>query len=100
MLLHRREDFLSAGWPPAMQAEAQRLGKQVTDGLADITQRLFGRDTVSARHVATFAVLDLPFSAVRRFVAAGEPPPPVVDDLVATAYAAVLDHALRPGEAT
>jgi hypothetical protein len=55
------------------------------------TRRLFGRNTASARQVTTFAVLDLPLSAVRRFVAAGEPPPPVIDDLIAKAYAAVID---------
>jgi AcrR family transcriptional regulator len=93
MLLHRREDFLSQGWPPEMQEEAERLGKQVKQELGDITRRLFGRNTVSARHVATFAVLDLPFSAVRRFVGVGEPPPALVDDLVASAYAAVINSA-------
>jgi AcrR family transcriptional regulator len=91
MLLHRREDFLSQDWPPELQKEAERLGAQVKDALADITRRLFGRNTVSARHVATFAVLDLPFSAVRRFVAAGKAPPALLDDLVSTAYAAVID---------
>jgi hypothetical protein len=74
-----------------MQKEAERLGKQVKDALADITRRLFGRNTISARHVATFAVLDLPFSAVRRFVAAGQTPPALLDDLVGCAYAAVID---------
>jgi AcrR family transcriptional regulator len=90
MLLHRREDFLSQSWPPQMQAEAGRLGKQVTDMLADITRRLFGRNTATARQVATFAVLDLPFSAVRRFVGGGELPPLIIDDLIAKAYAAVI----------
>ncbi|MGE0769362.1 MAG: TetR/AcrR family transcriptional regulator [Hyphomicrobiaceae bacterium] len=91
MLLHRREDFLSSGWPREMQKEAERLGKQVEDALANITRQLFGRNTASARQVATFAVLDLPFSAVRRFVAARQAPPPLVDDLIAKAYAAVVD---------
>jgi AcrR family transcriptional regulator len=91
MLLHRREDFLSQDWPPEMQKEAERLGAQVKEALTDITRRLFGRNTVSARHIATFAVLDLPFSAVRRFVAAGKAPPALLDDLIASAYAAVID---------
>ncbi len=90
MLLHRREDFLSQSWPPEMQAEARRLGKQAETMLAHITRRLFGRNTVATRQVATFAVLDLPFSAVRRYIGAGVPPPPLVDDLVSKAYAAVI----------
>jgi AcrR family transcriptional regulator len=93
MLLHRREDFLSQGWPPEMQEEADRLGQQVKHMLAEITRRLFGRNTAAARQVATFAVLDLPFSAVRRFVVAGKPPPLQIDGLIARAYAAVIDGA-------
>jgi AcrR family transcriptional regulator len=92
MLLHRREDFLSDTWPAEMQAEAQRLGEQVQDGLAQITRRLFGRNSVFARQVATFAVLDLPLSAVRRFVEMGRMPPPAIDDLVTTAHKAVISQ--------
>lgn len=90
MLLHRREDFLSESWPAEMQAEAERLSEQVQDGIVQITRRLFGRNSVFARQVATFAVLDLPFAAVRRFVAMGQVPPPAIDDLVTNAYQAVI----------
>jgi AcrR family transcriptional regulator len=92
MLLHRREDFLSESWPAEMQAEAERLKEQVQDMLAQITRRLFGRNSVFARQVATFAVLDLPFSAVRRFVAMGQVPPPAIDDLITNAYRAVISQ--------
>jgi AcrR family transcriptional regulator len=94
MLLHRREDFLSTGWPPAMTAEAERLGKQVRDNLAAMTRRLFGRNTRAAREATTFALLDIPFAAVRRHVAAGELASSQVDDLIAAAYAAVIDAQL------
>ena len=92
MLLHRREDFLSESWPAEMQAEAERLKEQVQDMLAQITRRLFGRNSVFARQVATFAVLDLPFSAVRRFVAMGQVPPPAIDDMITNAYRAVISQ--------
>jgi AcrR family transcriptional regulator len=90
MLLHRREDFLGESWPAEMQAEAERLRAQVQDGLGQITRRLFGGNSALARQVATFAVLDLPFSAVRRFVAMGRAPPPAIDGLVTNAYQAVI----------
>jgi AcrR family transcriptional regulator len=92
MLLHRREDFLSESWPAEMQAEAGRLKEQVQDTLAHITRRLFGRNSVAAQQVATFAVLDLPFSAVRRFVAIGQVPPTTIDDLITKAYKAVISQ--------
>jgi AcrR family transcriptional regulator len=95
MLLYRREDFLSDGWPPAMKAEAERLGAQVIECLGLMTRRLFGRNTAAARQVTTFATLDLPFSAVRRYVARGEPPPKQLDALIERAYRAITDDA-RP----
>jgi AcrR family transcriptional regulator len=91
MLLHRREDFLSDGWPPEMKAEAARLGAQVVECRGLMTRRLFGRNTEAARQVTTFATLDLPFSAVRRYVGAGEPPPKRLDGLIARAYNAIVD---------
>jgi AcrR family transcriptional regulator len=91
MLLHRREDFLSAGWPAEMKREAHRLGEQATRILDHATKRLFGRSTPAARRAAVFAVLDVPFAAVRRCVATGEPPPESIDRLITTAYFAIID---------
>jgi AcrR family transcriptional regulator len=91
MLLHRRDDFLSDGWPPEMKAEAARLGAQLVECLGLLTRRLFGRNTAAARQVTTFATLDLPFSAVRRYVAVDERPPKQLDTLITRAYAAIID---------
>ena len=96
MLLHRREDFFSDGWPPEMKAEAARLGEQVVDCLGLMTRRLFGRNTAAARQVTIFATLDLPFSAVRRYVATGGSPPKQIDVLITRAYAAVVDDPSTP----
>lgn len=91
MLLHRREDFLMDGWPPEMKAEAERLGRQVKEGLSAMTKRLFERDTASARRATAFATVDIPFSAVRRYVGEGGSPPPHVDALIERAYTAVIE---------
>ena len=91
MLLHRREDFLSERWPPDMKKEATRLGEQVRTLLADCSQRLFGSSTKASRLKTSFAIVDVPFAAVRRYVGANEIPPPEVDLLIATAVTAILD---------
>lgn len=91
MLLHRREDFLSDGWPSEMKAEAERLGRQVKEVLGEIAKGIFGRDTASARRATAFATLDIPLSAVRRFVSEGGVPPAQIDTLIACAYHAVID---------
>lgn len=93
LLLHRREDFLSGEWPADMQAEAVRLKQQVDDALADISRRLFGSGDARLLRIATLAILDVAFAAVRRHVAANEVPPAYVDDLVRSAYAALIPSA-------
>lgn len=90
MLLYRRADFLSDGWPMEMKSEAERLRQQVTSGLSEMTRRLFGQDTAAARRTVAFATIDIPFSAVRRYVGENEAPPAQVDDLIAKAFAAII----------
>jgi len=97
MLLHRRDDFLAGEWPVDMATEAARLRQQVDDAMKNITRRLFGRANLKSSRLAHFAILDVPFAAVRRHVAANEVPPPYVDDLVAKAYSALITPARSSG---
>jgi AcrR family transcriptional regulator len=90
MLLHRRDDFLTGDWPVDMAAEAARLKRQVDDAMKDIARRLFARRGAQALRLATFAIIDVPFAAVHRHVAANEMPPAYVDDLIAATYATLI----------
>jgi len=92
MLLHRRDHFLSPGWPAGMNDEAARLGRQVDDAMNHITRRLFGRVTSKTLRLATFAILDIPFAAVHRHVANNVMPPSYVDELIDLAYSALISH--------
>lgn len=90
MLLHRRDDFLSAGWPADMGDEAVRLRQQVDEAINNITRRLFGRVAPKTLRLMTFAILDVPFAAVHRHVANGATPPGYVDGLIDQAYSALV----------
>jgi AcrR family transcriptional regulator len=90
MLVHRREDFLSDGWPLELKEEAVRLGQQLEHWMNVIAQRLFAGATPQQRRLASFAIIDIPYAAVRRYVVAGTAPPSYVDGLIATAYAALI----------
>jgi AcrR family transcriptional regulator len=90
LLLHRREDFVDRGWPRAMEARANRLKDQVNTELRDFSRRLRGRADPRTLRLVTYAVLDIPFAAVRRHVAANEVPPPYLDLPVTATYRAVL----------
>jgi AcrR family transcriptional regulator len=86
MMLHRREDFVSGEWPADMALEAARLATQVEDALKAIAKRLFGSAAAKPLRLATFIVLDVPYAAVRRHVAANEPPPTFVDAYIASIF--------------
>lgn len=95
-LLHRREDFLSGEWPADMVAEAARLKRQVDGALTALAQRIFGETSARRLRVASFAMLEVPLAAVRRHVEANEPPPAIVDELIAVAYAAAITSVAKP----
>lgn len=90
MLLHRRQDFLSKGWPEPMRREAERLGAQIGTLVSAATLKLFGTESKAAKLRTTFALVDIPLGAVRRHVGLGKAPPPEVDDLIAIAVSAIL----------
>lgn len=83
LLLHRREDLVGPDWPAVIRARADAVTRAMDAGLAAAGR---GRD----RTRVLFALLDVPYGAVRRFVASGTPPPPAVDALVRAAVLAVL----------
>lgn len=90
LLFHRREDFVDRGWPAELSRQARALGRQIEAELRDFSRRLTGHADVRTVRVVAFAVVEAPFAAVRRHVAANEPPPPTVDDLIRVTYNAAL----------
>ncbi len=88
--LHRRQDFVGRGWPADMERRARTLRSQVETELRTFSRRLCGRADARTVRMVTYAVLDAPFAAVRRHVAAQEAPPAYVDLLITTTYHAIL----------
>lgn len=88
--LYRRQDFVGRGWPAAMERRARQLKRQVETELHDFSHRLCGRADPRTLRIVTYAVLDAPFAAVRRHVAADETPPAYVDLLITVTYRATL----------
>ena len=91
LLLHRREDFVDRGWPAELSRHARALGRQIDAELRDFSRRLTGHGDARAVRIVAFAVVEAPFAALRRHVAANEPPPSAVDDLIRVTYDAVLE---------
>lgn len=93
LLLHRRGDFMAAGWPADMAERAAQLQRQVDTGLRSFCKRLLQRNDAETRRTVRYALVDAPMAAVLPHLRAQEAPPPLVDALISTTYEAVMQQA-------
>jgi AcrR family transcriptional regulator len=91
LLLHRREDFLAGDWPPDLAERAAHVNDRAGAVLRAFTRAELGDDLPASVRRVRFALVEIPYAAVRPYVDTGQPPPPDVDALVLTASQAVLD---------
>jgi AcrR family transcriptional regulator len=89
LLLYRREDLVER-WPEELGAELATLNDSVDDALGSYTARRFGHSRADARRSVVFALVDVPYGAVRRYLVAGQAPPRAVDELVRRTCACIL----------
>jgi AcrR family transcriptional regulator len=89
LLLYRREQ-LAEQWPDELGDELATLNDAIKAGVRGFVRRRFGSVTKANLDVASFALLDVPYAAVRRYLMRGVPPPPSVDDLVARTVRCIL----------
>lgn len=88
-VLYRRED-LAGRWPSELGAELERLNDDVAAAIQDYARRRYGRAESDQVARVTFAVVDIPYAAVRRHLVARRPPPESVDPLVEEAVRHLL----------
>ena len=90
LLLHRREDLLAQGFPAELRGRARRLAQRADGGIRDYTKRRCGQASAATLRRVRFALIDIPFAALRRDLEAGSLPPRDLDELVLAAYEAVF----------
>ena len=102
LLAHRREDFVQgAEWPEDFRRRVRDQAAAVEGCFARFARDVLGGADADRLRRAQFVLADAPIAAVRPHLAAGEAPPPVVDDLVRETFLAVAGpRARRPRPAT
>ncbi len=84
LVLYRRED-LAARWPEELGRELAGLRRDLEVALCDHARARYGRDDADVVARVTFALVDIPYAAVRRYVLTrGDLPAAVADVLVPT----------------
>ncbi|WP_134046000.1 TetR/AcrR family transcriptional regulator [Amycolatopsis arida] len=89
LTLYRQQDLV-ARWPDELDPELSTLNDAATAAVRRHARRRYGRaDAASVRRVS-FAIVDVPYAAVRPHLLAGEAPPAMLDAMVVTACRSVL----------
>jgi Transcriptional regulator len=93
MLLYRIEDLTSGDWPKDLQKRAQRLFKELRDGISIFTKKQFGKVTNEYIDRTLFAIHDAPMGILRRYLEENKIPPKSVADIILETYEAVIEKA-------
>jgi len=90
LLLYSRHDFVEGDWPAPLRRGVADQARRVEACLEMFARQAFGRAGAAELRRATFALLEVPVAAVRQHLERREPPPPLVDELIARTYAAIV----------
>lgn len=97
LLLHHRDDFVAGEWPEPLRERVAAQAREVEAGAVRHARAIFGAAGPAELRRAQFLVAELPLALVGRHLRLGEPPPALVDELIAVTYRAVVeDYRSRP----
>jgi len=90
LLLYDRSDFVQGDWPEALRGRVAEMTRRMEAGSRRRARVIFGKDGREEQRLAQFLISELPVAVVRQHLTRGEKPPPLVDQLIRTTYAAVV----------
>jgi AcrR family transcriptional regulator len=89
VVLYRRRDFVAGPLPEPLRPRLERLGADLDAALSGFAATMLGSTDLGGRQLAAFLLVDMPYAAVRRYLAAGMDPPLSVERLVRRAFEAL-----------
>jgi AcrR family transcriptional regulator len=92
LLVYRREELVSGPWPEHLKDRVVCLSRELDSGIRSFTKKHFGHFGKETLRRATFALVDVPLAAVRRYLQDGESPPAVIDEMVRETYLATMGN--------
>jgi AcrR family transcriptional regulator len=90
LLLYDRSDFVHGDWPEQLRERVVEMTRRMEGGSRGWARSIFGKDGREEIRLAQFLISELPVAVVRQHLMRGEKPPPLVDQLIRTTYAAVV----------
>jgi len=90
LLLYDRSDFVQGDWPEELRGRVAEMARRMEAGSRRRARVIFGKEGRKEQRLAQFLISELPVAVVRQHLTRGEKPPPLVDQLIRTTYAAVV----------
>jgi AcrR family transcriptional regulator len=90
LLLFSRHDFVQGDWPATLKRGVANQAQHFEACLKRFAQQAFGRAGPAQLRRAAFVLAEVPIAAVRGHLERREPPPRLVDELIATTYRAIV----------
>src|SRR5712664_3173078 len=90
LLLFSRHDFVQGAWPLALKRGVADQARHFEACLKSFARQAFGRAGSAQLRRAVFVLAEVPIAAVKGHLERREPPPLLVDELIATTYRAVV----------
>jgi AcrR family transcriptional regulator len=91
LLLYSRHDFVQGDWPALLKQGVADQARRFEACLKVFARQAFGRAGPAQLRRAAFVLAEVPIAAVRGHLERREPPPPLVDELIATTYRAIVE---------
>jgi AcrR family transcriptional regulator len=90
LLLYRREELVTGSWPEAMKERALGISRRLDAGVSEFAARTFGKAGREEINRTVFAIIDVPYAAVLRYIRQGKNPPHAVEDYITETYNAIM----------
>jgi len=99
LLLYSRHDFVHGPWPAALKRGVADQAQRFETCLRRFARQAFGRAGPPQLRRAAFVLAEVPIAAVKPHLQRREPPPPLIDELIAKTFYAIVGGAGRNGDA-
>lgn len=90
LLLYSRHDFVQGDWPAPLKRGVRDQAQRFEACLKSFARQAFGRIGPTQIRRAVFVLAEVPIAAVKQHLQRRAPPPPLVDDLIAKTYRAIV----------
>jgi len=90
LMLYSRHDFVHGDWPGTLRRGVADQAERFEACLRTFARGAFGRAGRAEMRRATFVLAEVPVAAVKPHLQRRERPPPLVDDLIARTYRAIV----------